>query len=204
MSHHTPADLTLFCRVAADLREVFAERGYRVDLALEADQAFGSGMSRAALRRDLAIDAVSESASRNGLDFRPVNGSGRELRHGSRGVYRRYRFLSGKRQADGSLLIKANSDSALVGPEDEETLIPEERWVWAYTTVPSLELIDEVVIAEIRGFIEGRGRAGQLVLGPEVALLQPLAPPPVGFTPPDENELDFGDDDEAGEEDSGS
>ena len=44
--------------IAAELREAFSERGYRVDVALEADEAFGSGSSRSSLMRDLVMDAV--------------------------------------------------------------------------------------------------------------------------------------------------
>jgi hypothetical protein len=198
MSQPPQRDIDRLARVADDLREVFAERGHRVEVALEADRAFGSGASRSALIRDLARDAVSASASRNGVDFRPVNGSGRELRIFSGGVDRRYRFRRAHRES-GRLFVSASGDSALAAV-DETSLLTEEHWVFGY--VASAEaLIEEAFIAEVRGYVEGR--PGHLVLGPETGLLSRPTPPPTGFTPSDEDLEGFEQDDE-GESETGT
>ncbi len=179
-------------RVAHDLAEVFAERGYRVDSAMEVDPAFGSGTARSAVARDLAVDAVSRAASQHGLDFRPVNGSGREFRCLEAGTDRRFRLKRARRTADGGYLIVANSDSALAVSED--SLFHEESWVFGYTLGDD-HLIADIFIAPVRGYEEGR--PGHLVLGPITELLTGHAP--VGGFRPAEEPLDGFEDDEQDE-----
>ena len=43
MSHLSEDELDHMNHIAGELREVFAERGHRVDEAMEVDPAFGSG-----------------------------------------------------------------------------------------------------------------------------------------------------------------
>ncbi len=182
-------------RVAHDLAEVFDERGYRVDTAMEADPSFGSGTARSAVARDLAVEAVSRAASQHGLDFRPVNGSGREFRCLESGTDRRFRLKRARPTADGGYLIVANSASALAVSED--SLFPEENWVFGYVIGEDHVIVD-IFIAPVRGFEEGR--PGRLVLGPCIELL--TEHPPVGeFRPSDEPLEGFEDDeqDESGE-----
>lgn len=195
MSHPSPGDLLLLHQVADELREVFAERGYRVDLAMEVDHAFGSGWSRAAVTRDLAVDAVSAAASRMGLDFRPVNGSGREFRHLSGTVDRRYRFRRATRGSDGLLVVAASSDSALA-TSHEGSLFEEEQWVFAWTLSPD-GLIDEVLVAEVVGFEEGS--PGHLRLGETIFLGGSGISGGGGFRPIDEG-LDGFDEENLGDE----
>lgn len=167
--------------VADELREVFAERGHRVDQAMEADPAFGSGWSRAAVTRDLVVDATSAAASRIGIDFRPVNGSGREFRTLTGTVERRYRLRRARRDTDGSLVITASTDSALAVSED--SLFDQEQWTFAWIPSPD-GLIDDVLVAEVVGFVEGS--PGRLKLGRVIALGGGEFPTG-GFEPADED-----------------
>ncbi len=178
--------------IAAELREAFSERGYRVDVALEADEAFGSGSSRSSLMRDLVMDAVSRSASRVGdIYFRPVNGAGRELV----GARHRYRIRRAKRDAEDNLIIEVSSESALV-LEEESTLFSMENWIFGW--VSNAEgLIAEVIAAEVLGVRPGS--PGRLILGDVLTLLSG-GPTGGGFTPADEDlDLGLGEEDEGGE-----
>jgi len=166
--------------VADELHEVFSERGHRVDVALHADPAFGSGWSRSALTRDLVLDSVGAAASHVGLDFRPVNGIGRELRNLSRGVDRRYRVLRARRTGIGEIRVMCSTESALA--DDELPLYQEEPWVFAW--IPTQDgLIAEILIAEITGYHEGQ--PGYLDLGTPIPLGGEHAPPS-GFQPTEE------------------
>jgi len=178
--------------IAAELREAFSERGYRVDVALEADEAFGSGSSRSSLMRDLVMDAVSRSASRVGdIYFRPVNGAGRELV----GARHRYRIRRAKRDAEDNLIIEVSSESTLV-LEEESTLFSMENWIFGW--VSNAEgLIAEVIAAEVLGVRPGS--PGRLILG-DVLTLGSGGPTGDGFTPADEDlDLGLGEEDEGGE-----
>jgi len=178
--------------IAAELREAFSERGYRVDVALEADEAFGSGSSRGSLMRDLVMDAVSRSASRVGdIYFRPVNGAGRELV----GARHRYRIRRAKRDAEDNLIIEVSSQSALA-LEEEPTLFSIENWIFGW--VSNAEgLIAEIVAAEVLGVRPGS--PGRLILG-DVLPLGSGGPTGGGFIPADEDlDLGLGEEDEGGE-----
>jgi hypothetical protein len=178
--------------IAAELREAFSERGYRVDVALEADEAFGSGSSRSSLMRDLVMDAVSRSASRVGdIYFRPVNGAGRELV----GARHRYRIRRAKRDAEDNLIVEVSSESTLV-LEEEPTLFSIENWIFGW--VSNAEgLIAEVIAAEVLGVRPGS--PGRLILG-DVLVLASGGPTGGGFTPADEDlDLGLGEEDEGGE-----
>jgi hypothetical protein len=178
--------------IAAELREAFSERGYRVDVALEADEAFGSGSSRSSLMRDLVMDAVSRSASRVGdIYFRPVNGAGRELV----GARHRYRIRRAKRDAEGNLIVEVSSESTLV-LEEESTLFSVENWIFGW--VSNAEgLIAEVIAAKVLGVHPGS--PGRLILG-DVLTLGSGGPTGGGFTPADEDlDLGLGEEDEGGE-----
>lgn len=178
--------------IAAELREAFSERGYRVDVALEADEAFGSGSSRSSLMRDLVMDAVSRSASRVGdIYFRPVNGAGRELV----GARHRYRIRRAKRDAEDNLIVEVSSESTLV-LEEESTLFSIENWIFGW--VSNAEgLIAEVIAAEVLGVHPGS--PGRLIFG-DVLTLGSGGPTGGGFTPADEDlDLGLGEEDEGGE-----
>jgi len=179
---------------AHQLREVFAERGHKIEVAQEVDPGFAGGGPRSALARALATDALSAAASHQGLDFRPVNGSGREIRLFSGGVDRRFRFRKADRGSHGTYRIPANTDSALTANEepDEPSLIPEEIWVLGYTRNNDDTMVEDVFIAPVRGRTEGS--PGHLLLGPVIDLLTGNQAFP-GFRPKDEPLEGFEDDD---------
>jgi hypothetical protein len=179
--------------IADDLREAFGERGHRVDVALDADPAFGSGRSRSSLMSDLVMDAVSRSASKVGVGFQSVNGTGREFI----GEGHRYRIRRAKRDGTDDLVITVSSESSL-GMEEEPTLFPRENWVFGW--IANAEgLIAEVLAAEIVGILPGS--PGRLVLGGVLALGSG-GPFGGGFIPSEENDLDLGLEDED-EDDAG-
>jgi hypothetical protein len=194
MSQPSEIELNLFSQVASELREVFVERGYRVARALDADPAFGSGWSRSALTRDLVVGAVSGTASRIGLDFRPVNGSGREFRYFSGAVDRRYRLRRATRRKSGEIIIETSSDSALATTED--SLFPKEQWTFAWLISPD-GLIGETLIAEVVGYVDGS--PGHLELG-QVVGLGSDALETEGFLPTDEGLDGFDDEEGIGDE----
>ena len=193
MSQPSDADFRLLHAVAEELRDVFGERGYRVDVAMEVDPAFGSGWARAAVTRDLVIDAVSGAASRQGLDFRPVNGGGREFRTLTGTIERRFRLRRAVRRADGSLLITASSASALA--IEDGALFAGELWAFAWTLSDDGQ-IDEVLACEVTGYVEGM--PGHLKLGHVFALTGDNSPTG-GFRPTEEDLTGFEDERDAGE-----
>jgi hypothetical protein len=197
MSQPSEALLAQLARIAYDLRESFSERGHHVEVAAEADSAFGGGTFRSVAMRELAVEVISESASHNGLDFRSVNGLGREFRVFENNCDVRMRFRRAQQLPDGTFLITANEDSSLFVTEPG-LLYEEEQWVFAY--VPTHEaIITHIFIARILGY-EGEGKLGHVVLGHAIHLLGPDAPDR-GFIPTDEGLPGFEDQtDEEGEE----
>jgi len=190
MSHPSETEVNHMSHIAGELREVFAERGHRVDEAMEVDPAFGSGWARSAVTRDLVVNAVSEAASHIGMDFRPVNGSGREFRHLDNSTDRRYRLRRAQRTAAGDLIVTANSESAL--GSEVGSLFTQEHWTFLWTLGADGQM-DEILLAEVTGYIEGS--PGRLKLGQTIALSGP-APTSGGFVPVDEDLNDFGDEDD--------
>ena len=164
MSRPSDFELGKLDRIADDLFEVFDERGHRVDEAMSVDPAFGSGQSRAWVRRDLAVDTVIVAASTIAVDFRPVNGAGREFRFLSN-VDRRYRFLRGRRDDRDRLHVSVNSASSLT-VDPSGGLYPFEQWVVVW--VMSDTVIAEVVACEVTGVTYGR--PGELIFGEMISL----------------------------------
>jgi DNA mismatch endonuclease Vsr len=206
MSRPSDLEIDRLSAIADAARETVSARGYRVDVAVGVDAAFSQGTSRAWLTRDLVMDAIGEAASHNAVDFRPVNGIGRELRSADRdGVIRTFRCLRAKRRVDGSLVVHTSSNSALVA-SPEESLYPEERWVFIYVVSAEGLLVDSY-IAEVRGYIEGK--PGRLQLGECIPVGRGTGTPlGGGFIPSDEDELEIFQDDEPdaddGETEAGS
>lgn len=192
MPQPTEWEIRSLSQVADELREVFAERGYRVDVALDEDPAFGSGMSRASLARDLAVQTIGAAASRAGIDFRPIPGGGLELHHLEGVTDRRYRVRKAHRNSEGSLRIPVNSASAIRPFGD--TVFHREQWALAWV-LSADGLIEEVLIAEVRGLAEGN--PGHLLLGPTIALGEGDLPTG-GFEPADEDLDGFDDESDEG------
>jgi hypothetical protein len=188
----TESQLAAFREVAEEISEALGEKSHKVDVAMSIDEDFVSGQARSGLLRDIVLAAASSAASRGGvLDFRPVNGSGRELRLLVGLADRRYR-IRGATRIGKDLRIRANSDSALTRTDpDESSLIPEEQWVLAWST-DSDDHLDDVFIAQVVGVTETVPH--WLVLDAQTSLLMPRATPPnKGFTPTDDALPGFGD-----------
>lgn len=197
MSRPSEEELALLTAVANEIREVFEERGHNVDVAMEVDPAFGSARSRSSVRRDLVVDTADRVASQIGLDFRSVNGEGREFRYVS-DVARRYRLLKGRRNRDGDLVVPASSDSMLAKADDG--LFDEDHWAFVWTMNPE-GLIDETLVAKVLRYVEGT--PGHLELGTPIAIGVREGGPSDGFWPTDEG-LDGFDEDELGDTGTGS
>jgi hypothetical protein len=187
MSLPTDGERWQLDQVAFDLCETFSERSHHIDAALEVDPAFGSGWSRSALTHDLVVESAGRSASRVGLGFRPVNGSGREII----GERHRYRVRRARRDAHGNLVILVSSESSLA-VEEEPSLFPTASWVLGWV-VGADGPVAEVFVAPILGV--DSGRPGRLILGPALTLGSG-SPLGGGFTPSDEDDLGFGDEDD--------
>lgn len=187
-------------KVAEELQEVFAERGHHVDQALDVDESFGSPQSTAFLMRDLAIDAVAVAASRVGVEFGSVNGSGRELRSFDEGVERRFRLRRASRDEGGSIVMTANSDAPVRVVVDEgDGLFPIEAWTFGWIPASGSVRVAEAFVAPILRFEPGT--PGHLILGHAIPLLGPEIPSG-GFRPTDEGLDGFDDDEMGGEADS--
>lgn len=177
--------------IAHEIAEAVDESGFKVDAAMEVDERFTSAQARTMLLRDIVVDAASVAASRSGIiDFRPVNGSGRELRAVVGHADRRYRIKRATRIGE-ELLIRANSDSALASPSEpeEETLFGfVEQWVLGWS-LATHDLIDEVFVARVLGVTDEKPH--WLILGPQTSLLSgPSDPRPArGFQPKDDGGL---------------
>jgi len=188
---HDGLHLRALTAIAQEISESVDEKGFKVELAMEVDECFTSPQARAMLFRDIVTEAASIGASRAGIiDYRPVNGSGRELR-GAVGNYdRRYRIRRARRVGE-ELQVQANSDSALAflsEPEDEMLFGHPEQWVfgWSLTTD---ERIDEVFVAKVIGVTDGKPH--WLLLGPQIPLFHgpTEAEPEGGFNPFDDGDL---------------
>ena len=166
MSHPSDRELRQLDMIADELVEVFNERGHRVEEAMAVDPAFGSGHSRAWVTRDLAVDAVSLKASHLGVDFRSVNGAGREFRF-LESVDRRYRFLRGARDINNQLRVAVNSESSLTADPGEGLYLIEQ---WAMVWVPKNSGVAEVLAGHVVGVTPGR--PGVLVFGEIISLGQ--------------------------------
>lgn len=195
MSHPSGELVGRLAQVAEELQEVFVERGHHVEQALDVDQSFGSPQTVGFLMRDLAIDAIAVAASRVGVEFGPVNGSGRELRSFDHGVERRFRVRRASRDADhGNIVMTANSDAPLkVATDEADGLFSIEAWTFGWIPTSGSILVAEVFIAPLLRF--DPGTPGHLVLGQVIPLLGSDTPSG-GFRPSQEG-LEGFDDDEA-------
>lgn len=196
----SPQELADFQRVATALAQDFEADGHTVFVALDAHPSFkDDGAARGALQRAMARTSLSKASSQVGLDFRPVNGSGREFRIADDTLDRRYRLRSAKRSTAGELVIQHNTDSALCSPEEPDGLFPARKMkqhVFAYILDADGQ-IEDVVIAPIIDYTQGS--PGLLVLGPETSLLTRGAGAVAGGFIPTDEELDLGLDDESDE-----
>jgi len=178
--------------VAHEMSEVSNERGYRVSVALELDEAFiGSGRSRSSLQRDLAVDGFMLGGSRAGLSPYKAGGGayefGAEILGSRMGVFR---LRKARQLADGSFRVVANTASTW-GDIDDDTLIVEIPFVFGYTMTEGH--VGVVFVAEVTGVVIGN--PGELILGP-ITLLNATPPTTGGFVPDEDEGLPGMEDDD--------
>lgn len=161
MSLPSVHEFELLNDLALEIREVFAERGYRVSQALSLDSSFERGEDpRSTLARALMRDAAAIAAGKVGMGVERAAGGSCNVQSFDGNVDRRYRVRRAKEREDGTFLIEANSDAIL--RLDGDSLYREERWVLAYT-LDADNQINTLFVAEILEVVEGT--PGYLVLG---------------------------------------
>jgi len=176
--------------VAFEMREVFAERGYRVESALDLDNAFRkSGRSRSSLSRDLVSEGFRTGASRVGMDLDNLPGGADQFRVEVAGAIRLFRLKRAHPRGE-EFHIVANSSSTW-GEIDEDTLLVEEPWVFAFD-LESGEL-REIFVAKVLEVVEGN--PGYLVLGAPTFLGSHEGPNDRRFKPDSNDDLPGLDDD---------
>lgn len=191
---HIPASVRQQLQdLAFEVREVFGERGHLIDVALSADPSFNEAGNRSALVRSMVKSAVRTGASRWGVDFEDTMGA-LDIRFDLGSQVLVFRVKKAKRRADGTLQIITNTASSW-GLMDEESLIPEEQWVFAFVANDST--IEELSVAPVLGVTEKI--PGYLILGNET-LLNDGEGTPRGFSGDNDEFLPgFEDDEDEGE-----
>jgi hypothetical protein len=172
--------------IAREIREVFEERGFAIGEAISMDPSFGrSRRGASALGRELISEALELGAARAGVWCDPGPGGSLEMHieTSGRGAVFRLKSATG---SDGKYRIVTNNVSTW-GAFDDDTLVFEEPWVFAYTTGESG--LEDIFIAHVDGITEGR--PGVLILGQAITL-GVQTPPTKGFQPVDEDLPGFG------------
>lgn len=166
MSHLTEPELHRLNLMADDVLEDFEHESYRIEEAVAMHDAFDEGGPRSLLARKIIGASIGRSCGRHGLDFRPINGDGREVRSGSdAGRIRCLRLRRARRLASGDYVVKVSSESALA--VDEGSLFAEESWVLGYTLDSACTKIEEIFagfIMNVRPGKPGRIEFGQIVM----------------------------------------
>jgi hypothetical protein len=191
---HIPADvLEQLQSIAFEMREVFEERGYRVDTALDLDPAFKkSGWSRSTLSRDLVGEGFRTGASRVGVDL-DTRGGVNQFRVEVGGGIWLFRLKRAHASADAYRIV--TNSSSTWGEIDENTLVVETPWVFAYELEAGV--IEDIFVAHVLEVVEGN--PGHLVLGTPTYLGSHDGPNGRGFKPDTsealpglDDDLDFG------------
>jgi hypothetical protein len=188
-------------QLADEIRETFDERGWKIERAVQSDQAFGkTRRPQSSMGRALVVDAIEVAISRiGGLGYQIVSGGACDISDLVDGADRRFRLRKAEidPSTDGYKIL-AGSDAILTITDAEpDSLWPAERWVLGYT-VDDEGLVVDIFAARVLGISEDA--VPLLQLGP-VTLLGTggYATPPSGggFQPPEEDDLggDFGDGD---------
>lgn len=197
MSHLSPEEVDRLQSLAFWIREVFAERGYRIGDALDQDSSFSDGQRpRSGLARALMRRAVTIAASHLSLNVVPGEGGSYSLESLDRGYRRSYRVRAAE-VIEGEFRILSSSDNIM--KTDEDSLFTEEPWVLGYTL--SLDNQIEVLFAaQVLDHIDGS--PGQLVLG-STYMLPGIPPTDVGAFDGSNEDLPW-DDDRLSDEESDS
>ncbi|MDP9421145.1 MAG: hypothetical protein M3P53_13570 [Actinomycetota bacterium] len=172
--------------------------------------AFDVGWIEAGLTRALIC---STACLLGGQRFRvhDLGNGGVELVHVYDDVERRFRIRRASRNAYGALRVVVNSESILTGAarEVEATLFDEpvsipsthEQWVLAYLLHPGTRTFVEVKAGRVVGLLTDRSPY-RLKLA-DVVDIPFLALPPSNFPGSRDDDLDLGDEDEGGSEETG-
>jgi len=186
-------------QIALEIREVYEERGYRVDTALEQDPAFTkSATCRSSLGRALVAQAFTTGASRVGFDLDPAAHGAKQFRANLGREIGVFRLRKAEVLADGSYKIVTSSTSTW-GDADEGTLITETPYVLGYTLLSNQ--IGDIFFAKVIG-VTG-GNPGELILGRPVSLGRGNSISSDAFEPDVDDTLPGFDETEADETDSG-
>jgi hypothetical protein len=185
--------------LADEVRETFAERGHRIESAVDMDKAFSrSKRAQSAMSRELVIDAIAEASSRLGITCRTVTGGAYDIVIISDGVDRRYRVHKANVDPEtGSYDILWTSDSIFLDEAEPDALFRVEKWVFGYT-VDADGMIVDIFAAQLLGKTDAS--IPSLILGPPTALGTAATPTPPGhgFQPADEDDLGLDEDDDTG------
>lgn len=177
MSQSDAEELAVLNHIADEVRETFGARGHRVDVALSQDRAFRRNeIPRSALSRALVSDAVQVGASQAGAWC--DTGAAVDIRMNAGKVFRLKRA---QLTAGGDYKIVTNSASTW-GEIDQELLLAEEPWVFAYTLGD--DGIGAIFTAPVLGVTEGN--PGVVILG-RITQLGTGTLPPTGAFRPDED-----------------
>ena len=185
MSHLPERVLAQLHIVAHEAAEVFGERGYRIDAAVQLDSSFCvSSRPKSALTRSLVDEGVRIGASRAGVDFLDARGGAVDLRFEVGGRYLVFRVKRARRLQSGEVDILTNAGSTW-GIEDDIAIIPDEPWVFAF--IASEDGLIELFVAPVYGATEGS--PGHLILGPEIRLEGEWGPQGGSFRSDDDDAL---------------
>ncbi|GAA4124701.1 hypothetical protein GCM10022215_32570 [Nocardioides fonticola] len=123
-------------RLADEIREVFSERGHKVETAVGLDPAFTRNKRpESALVRSLVTDAITNAAPRLGVGIVPAPGGAVELAVLHNFTERRLRVLKATRDEEtGEFVIIADRAILDISDADPESAFRHERWVLGYTT----------------------------------------------------------------------
>lgn len=191
-----PSDLIeQLSNMAADMNDVWDERGHRVDSALALDGSFKRTNSpRSVLTNAMLTNAFAAAASKVGLPCDAGVGGVLELHANFNDQFAVFRLRRAERRSDG-LLVKQNKGSTW-GGIDENALILEVPFIFGFVFDADGAL--RFFAAEVVEVIDGA--PGRLVLGPETALSTHPAPSSTGFVPEDDDTLPGFDEEDGGVE----
>ena len=190
--------LALLNQIAAEVRDVFEDRGYTIGNALSQDRAFRrSNRPKSSMTRELIAEGLEIGSARAGVWCDKGPGGSQEIHLEVLGRPCVFRLKNAKALSNGEYKIVTNNVSNW-GDLDEETLIFEEPWALGY--VLGKEGLAEIFAAKVLGITEGT--PGVLILGPAVELgHRPM--PSGGFVPAEEELEGFESESEKAEEANG-
>lgn len=182
MNRLGPGLLEPLRQVAQEMIDATEADAHTVGAAVAQHPSFSlSGGPRGSLRRALIAVAAQRGASQIGLHSVRKSQDSIEITHVDNLVERLFRLKNVKVDAQGEYVAVCGADSSLL-KVDGDKLVVEEKWLLGYT-VHDLDMIDDIFVARIRGFIEGK--PVKLILDPAIPL-QGDKPNGGGFVSKDE------------------